>query len=47
MFWDLVFLALFVVLFLGMFYLLRWGNDKRTVGDKDSWKFTNPGNGGV
>ena len=47
MLWDMVFLAFAVALFLGTFFLLRWGQDKRTLGDKDTWKFTNHGSGGV
>jgi len=47
MVWDMVILALAVALFLGTFFLFRWGHDKRMLGDKDNWKFTNHGSGGV
>lgn len=47
MLWDVVFLAIIFAVFLGIFWLCRWGNDKRPPKDKDIWKFTNPGSGGA
>jgi hypothetical protein len=47
MFWELGFLALFIILFLGLFYMLNWGHDKSVHVDKDHWKFPNSGGGGV
>ena len=47
MLWDMLFLAFAVALFLGTFFLFRWGHDKRALVDKDTWKFTDYGSGGV
>ena len=45
--WEMTFLLIAVVSFLGVFYLWKWGLDADPHLDKDSWKFTNPGGGGV
>jgi predicted MFS family arabinose efflux permease len=45
--WEMTFLLIVVVSFLGVFYLWKWGLDADPHSDKDSWKFTNPGGGGV
>ena len=45
--WEMAFLVNVVVSFLAAFYLWKWGLDTDPHSDKDSWKFTNPGGGGV
>ena len=45
--WEMVLLVIAVVSFLAAFYLWKWGLDTNPHSDKDSWKFTNPGGGGV
>ena len=39
--------ALVILLFLGAFFKLKWGDDKRALMDKDHWKFMNWGGGGI
>ena len=45
--WDWILGALITLLFLGMFYKLKWGHDKRAMVEKDLWKFMDPGGGGL
>ncbi len=46
--WDFAFLGLVIVSFLTAFYFLNWGRARNShLDEKDSWKFNNPGRGGV